>query len=136
MKDQDIQNLSKVVRTQYLARQQDLQEYLQREAQLRAELSRLDQQARSAEEAVHHPMQTIGADIIWKSWVGRTKVELNLQLAQTLAEKEQYVQRVRDAYGKVLVADQLGEKHRCDKSRQQNSKVLEKTIASHLQMKR
>ncbi|MDW3225249.1 MAG: hypothetical protein R8G34_20575 [Paracoccaceae bacterium] len=52
-------------------------------------------------------MQSIGADVIWKRWVGRAKASLNTKLALVLAEKEQHIRQVRQAYGKVIAAERL-----------------------------
>lgn len=108
-KQEALNSLERVVRTRYLATQQELRQHVKIEMQLRAELARLDQQAKDADGQMKPSMKMIGADIIWKSWLGRTRTELNLKLAQTLAQKEGYLKRVRAAYGKVLVAEELKE---------------------------
>ena len=105
-----LSKLEEIMRAKYPTSQQDLRRYVSQENQLRDELRKLDKQARDADSDVESSMKTIGADIIWKSWVGRTKTELNLQLAQILAQKEGYLNRVRKDYGKLLVAEELRRK--------------------------
>ena len=105
-----LSKLEEIMRAKYLTSQQDLRRYVSQENQLRDELRKLDKQARDADSDVESSMKTIGADIIWKSWVGRTKTELNLQLAQILAQKEGYLNRVRKDYGKLLMAEELSRK--------------------------
>ena len=105
-----LSKLEEIMRAKYLTSQQDLRRYVSQEDQLRDQLRKLDKQARDADSDVEPSMKTIGADIIWKSWVGRTKTELNLQLAQILAQKEGYLNRVRKDYGKLLVAEELRRK--------------------------
>ena len=105
-----LSKLEEIMRAKYLTSQQDLRRYVSQENQLRDKLRKLDKQARDADSDVESSMKTIGADIIWKSWVGRTKTELNLQLAQILAQKEGYLNRVRKDYGKLLMAEELSRK--------------------------
>lgn len=49
----------------------------------------------------------IGSDVIWQSWVGRTRSQLNIQLAKVLSTKEYHLAAVRKAYGKVMVVETL-----------------------------
>lgn len=76
---------------------------------LRGKLKQLDVQLRQSHEALgtNTDMRSIGADVIWQAWVGRTKVSLNMDLAKVLAIKEQRVAQIRRAFGKRSVAQQL-----------------------------
>jgi len=80
---------------------------VQQEKQLRAQLNKLDIQARSSQVHEHQNMQAIGADVIWQSWVERTRKTLNLELAQVLAQKEALLANVKKDYGRLLVSREL-----------------------------
>ncbi|VAV97075.1 hypothetical protein MNBD_ALPHA07-649 [hydrothermal vent metagenome] len=80
------------------------------ESKLRGDLIKLDQHqkqnmALSASElfAPRH----IGADVLWQGWVGRSRTELNQQLALVLAKKSQMMSALRRAHGKRHAAAQL-----------------------------
>ena len=103
----DLEKLHQLADAKYKARQQLFQGLLQRENALRAELHRLDEQARDSQTHNNPEMRSIGADIIWKAWLGKAKSSLNMKLALVLAEKDQHIRQVRKAYGKVLAADEL-----------------------------
>jgi hypothetical protein len=77
------------------------------ENKIRSELQRVDAQNQAAEQSQTADMRSIGADVIWKAWVGRTKRALNIKLSQVLAQKEHHLRQVKRAYGKVLVTRQL-----------------------------
>jgi hypothetical protein len=77
------------------------------EGKLRSELAKLDDMATLAEQANYNKMQSIGADVVWKAWLGRTRTALNLELAHVLAQKEAMKGRVRKDYGKLLASRSL-----------------------------
>lgn len=107
MKHEELKTLHALADAKYKARQQLFMQLMQRETAIRAELSRLQDQARNTGDVSDQGMRTIGADVIWKAWLGRAQKSLNMKLALVLAEKEQHVRQVRQAYGKVLATDAL-----------------------------
>jgi len=78
-----------------------------REAAIRSDLERLSTQERDARKSTTVEMRAIGADISWQAWLGRSAASLNLQLAEILAQKENYVDQVRKAHGKVSMSEKL-----------------------------
>lgn len=104
-----MQELVSITHSLYLKEQAAVQDILSEEAVLRAKLAQLDLQVRQArnENSGFEPMQAIGADVVWLSWVGRAKTQLNLQLAQVLARKSQVMGKVSLAFGKSLIARQM-----------------------------
>lgn len=106
-----MQELVSITQSLYLREQAAVQDILSEEATLRAKLAQLDLQVREARDKSSDidPMQAIGADVVWLSWVGRTKTQLNLQLAQVLARKSLVMGKVRLAFGKNLIASQMAE---------------------------
>ncbi|MDW3223519.1 MAG: hypothetical protein R8G34_11670 [Paracoccaceae bacterium] len=103
----DLKEISALVEAKYEVRRQAFQTIVAKENDLRSELRRIDIQAQTARQSVVPSMQSIGADVIWKRWVGRAKASLNTKLALVLAEKEQHIRQVRQAYGKVIAAERL-----------------------------
>lgn len=110
MSQQDqLKALQPLVQAKYEQVQQGFQHLVNAEAALRQDLRKLDEmqastRALTQEDAV---LQQAGADVIWQAWLGRKKKELNMKLAQVLAQKEPHLKRVREAYGKVLVVEEL-----------------------------
>tara|TARA_R110002126_G_scaffold27055_5_gene91085 strand:- start:555 stop:971 length:417 start_codon:yes stop_codon:yes gene_type:complete len=117
-------DLHQLTRVHYEREQQSLRKLAQQESLIRAELQRLSDQEKAAFAAAPKdaPMRAIGADVIWLGWVGRSKAQLNMALAQILAQKEHHMARVRIAYGKVLVTEELARKD-ASARRQARSKV-------------
>lgn len=101
-----------------------------REAELRVELQRLKglTQETQAQQPEHAQIRAIGADVIWLRWLGQAQRQLNIALAQVLAEKEGLMAAHRRAHGKKLVAENLVDqagKTRRQKAREQ---TLERAI--------
>ncbi|NUH66778.1 hypothetical protein HTT03_15965 [Sulfitobacter sp. S0837] len=105
----ELRQLEAISQAKYDQQRQSFQRIQAEESRLRAELARLDHMARQANSASTQigEMRAIGADIMWQAWVGRSKNELNLKLAQVLAIKEQQLSQVRQAFGKLQVSQQL-----------------------------
>lgn len=105
----ELAQMAEVVNAKYEQEQRQFAKLVSKENQLRAALTQLDDMRRntSLPDASVAQMQAIGADVIWRAWVGRSKTALNIQLAQVLAQKEGLQSAVRKAYGKVLVVRQM-----------------------------
>lgn len=122
--------LRKIFDVQYAEQQREYKALLQREAEIRAEITGLDLRFQKSIEISNSQfqMRSIGADIAWHAWVGRKKTELNIELAQVLSIKERDLTAVREAFGKVSVTRDLCEKMRRDRSRTAQEKSLAQTI--------
>jgi hypothetical protein len=99
------------------------------EGKLRSELAKLDDMAIRAEQANYNKMQAIGADVVWKAWLGRTKTTLNLELAQVLAQKEAMKGRVRREYGKLLASRALIDTEKRPRIKKSQNRELDTTIS-------
>jgi hypothetical protein len=122
-----LSDLNQLTQIHYEREQQSLKALVQQESLIRAELFRLSEkeQAAHATAPKDAPMRAIGADVIWLGWVGRSKAQLNMALAQVLAQKEHHLERVRRAYGKVLVTEALDKNERRVRRQAHNKKQLE-----------
>lgn len=101
---------------------------VQQEKQLRAQLKKLDTQARTSQIQEHQNMQAIGADVIWQSWIERSKKSLNMELAQVLAQKETLLSNVKKDYGKLLVSRELSASLANTENDQKQAKLLATAI--------
>lgn len=94
----------------YRAEQAKLREIVAKEATLRRDLARLDENRR---RTMHLPddqltnMRHIGADLQWQAWLGRSREELNRQLALCLAQKARMLTALRRAHGRKLASDEI-----------------------------
>ncbi|MGJ8617925.1 MAG: hypothetical protein ACSHWS_13880 [Sulfitobacter sp.] len=104
--------LLKITQAKYDQQQQSFQKLVAEENRLRRELARLDTAVKrsQSEPEGETEMRAIGADIIWQGWVAQSRTQLNLKLAQVLALKLHNLVQVKQAYGKVLVIQELQEK--------------------------
>lgn len=130
---EQLREIREIVQVAYDLAQKNLREILAAETIVRNELSRLNEIMVTARMEAQNSseMQVIGADMVWQSWVGRTKTELNMKLARILAEKEPHMFTIRRAYGKVLAVQELIEKaEKALKKRAENAAFDE--VLSHL----
>ncbi|MGB7240841.1 MAG: hypothetical protein WBC93_01990 [Sulfitobacter sp.] len=131
-----LDDLHQVTQLRYQQQQLVFGRFLAEEASLRAELARLDNMLRDAAVKDHQDMRSIGADVIWHSWAGRAKAEVNLQLARVLARKEHHIRQVRIAFGKMtvseeMVADRNNSERRAD-ARRELATAIEQSLAKAL----
>ena len=77
-------------------------------------------------------MRAIGADVVWRAWVGRTKTKLNLELAQVLAQKEVMLRDVRKDFGKLAVCQKLKQMELKNSKMTAQKKALAVSIQSNL----
>lgn len=104
-----LKQMQVLVTARYDLAQQAFRTIVAEENKLRSELARLKEMEQSMRVEAYEnlSMRSIGADIIWQSWVGRTKRQLNMSLSSVLAKKAPHMAAVRRAYGKVLALDEL-----------------------------
>ena len=103
MRDDALEDLGKVTQALYQVELARMQTILREEARLRAAISRLDAHHaanRGLIEADPGGLRQIGGDILWRSWVGRNKAELQSELARVLGTKGQMIRKLRRAFGK------------------------------------
>ena len=128
MRLEDARTLQALADARYKARQQRFQALLQRENAVRADLRKLDAQAKSSEPTLNDDMRSIGGDVIWQAWLGKSKRALNMQLALILAEKDQHLHQVRQAYGKVLASEYIVKRMLDRQSEDRRKAFLERAI--------
>ncbi|MEL7091371.1 MAG: hypothetical protein AAFN94_06515 [Pseudomonadota bacterium] len=105
----DLETLQALTELKYQKSLGGLADILTKETQLRGQIDKLRQQAfeTQALPADQPHMHSIGADVIWLKWVGRTISRLNVELAQVLAQKEALLAGQRRALGRKTVAEAL-----------------------------
>ncbi len=134
MSQSELPALLSIMQARYQSEQQAFQKLVAEENRLRSDLRQIDAQARESDHGSNAGMRAIGADVIWKAWVGKTKRALNIQLAQVLAQKEHHIQKVKKSYGKVLVTQELQSdfiaQNAKDKTRNALSRAIEQSLYS------
>lgn len=80
-------------------------------------------------------MQHIGADVIWKAWLNRTRSALHLELAQVLAQKEMLRDGVRKDFAKVAVTEELVALHKAEEIKAKTERQLSDAI-THQQIRK
>lgn len=126
----DLAMLQTLVEVKYRQQQESFARLMQQENRLRQALRQLDIHMAESRSSEDTPQKAIGADVLWQSWIGRKKRELNMQLAQVLAVKERHVAQVRKAYGKVLVTETLYSGARKDAQQKKAQSQLDRAITS------
>jgi hypothetical protein len=109
-----------------------VQPLLDEEARIRSDIAKLDNRVAEAQQRSDlGSMQAIGADVIWQAWAGRARSQLNLSLAQVLARKAQVMSRVRKAFGRKTVAEELLANSEDEKKTKAAAAALQIAIDSH-----
>lgn len=106
---QPLSDLVTITDAAYQMRVAGLQRLAAEEARIRSALSRIDQIGRNSSnaDADWFAIHAMGADILWQAWIVRQKTQLNIQLAQVLAQREAVMRDVRHAFGRAQVAQML-----------------------------
>ena len=121
MRDDMLEDLGEVTEALYQVELARMQVVLREEARLRAAIARLaahHEANRGLIEADPGGLRQIGGDILWRSWVGRNKAELQSELARVLGTKGQMIRKLRRAFGKSQVGARIMAQERADQRRQ------------------
>lgn len=112
MKPEKMADLVRITKLKFQIEYGVVKAVLEEEAQVRADLSRLDDQMAVANqrEGSDHTMETVGADILWAGWVDQARRNLNMELAGILARKPHVMERVRMAFGRHQATEELWRK--------------------------
>lgn len=128
----DLVMMQKLVDVKYRQQQDSFARIIVQENRLRSALRQLDEHLAKSRTSANSSQKAIGADVIWQSWVGRKKRELNMQLAQVLAVKERHIAQVRKAYGKVIVANEILDLSKKNQTQKNARSELDRAITSML----
>lgn len=107
-----LEDLAKLTDALYEAELSKMQVLNKHEARLRLGLKELDEMRhrnQTLPEVQMNSVRQTGADVLWEGWIGRTRENLNTQLAQVLAQKARMASGVRRAFGKRMAAADLME---------------------------
>ncbi|PIE12435.1 MAG: hypothetical protein CSA70_09805 [Rhodobacterales bacterium] len=124
----DFEDLRHITETLYQRDMSALQAIVAEENALRADLAKLDDQMRVAEQGSEESrfvQRSIGADILWRGWVERTRATLQMRLAGVMARKGEARLRMAKSHGKAEVARELSEKSAQTKMRAREARISE-----------
>lgn len=79
-----------------------LRSIVSNERRLRNLLQELDQQVQKADVTIAEEtsVRQVGADLAWSRWIGEQRKMLNMNLANTLVQKEAVLAELKEAFGK------------------------------------
>ncbi|MEW2911946.1 hypothetical protein [Leisingera sp. JC11] len=102
MKQKMLDQMAAVTAAQYMQEHAKVQPALAREAELRGQLARLNEQVQATREQANgdHAMKALGADLLWQGWHTRTRRQLNMDLAKATAQKLRMMDQLRKAFGR------------------------------------
>lgn len=127
----DLEQLEYLMDLKFRKKQQSFFRILSEEEKLRAQLAQLETMETANSDAKLQEMRHIGADVIWKAWLNRTRSKLNLSLAQVLAQKEMLRDTARKDYAKVSIAETLATLQKSDERKTQQAQQLSDAIIHH-----
>ncbi|MEP3845843.1 MAG: hypothetical protein ABJM43_10945 [Paracoccaceae bacterium] len=120
-----LSDLATLMELKYQASQSELRSICGQEAKIREQIARLDQQSISTLSADASTMKSVGADMLWNAWAGRTKSNLNIELARVLARKEFFLRAARRNFGKVLASQSLSNEARSAAQKSKKARDLD-----------
>ncbi|MEM1074336.1 MAG: hypothetical protein AAF665_10290 [Pseudomonadota bacterium] len=103
----ELEMVSDILELKFQHQQVELSALIAKEKLLRSSINQLTHQEREAQVAINSELQALGADVMWKAWLGRTRTKLNMDLSVVLAQKEVAMRGTRRAFGKLSVAQEL-----------------------------
>ena len=104
-----MENLVYLMEIQYKNTQQELQSVVTQKIAICSKLDALKRHALSARNLNYEAepeMRSMGADVVWERWLEKSRLQLNIELSQTLARKESHLSLVRKSFGRLQVARQ------------------------------
>ncbi|WP_164660577.1 hypothetical protein [Tropicibacter sp. Alg240-R139] len=101
MKQKTLQQTVHVTEALYLREHEAIKETLAEEAEIRAQLARLDALVAQAatKQQQTHSVRMVGADILWRGWESKTRRQLHTHLAQVQTRKLGAMAQLRKAFG-------------------------------------
>ncbi|MEP6018665.1 MAG: hypothetical protein ABJ251_09295 [Paracoccaceae bacterium] len=120
-----LSDLATLMELKYQASQSELRSICDQEAKIREQIARLDQQSISTLSVDASAMKSVGADMLWNAWAGRTKSNLNIELARVLARKEFFLRAARRNFGKVLASQSLSNEARSAAQKSKKARDLD-----------
>lgn len=125
-----LEQMAAVTEAQYLREHAKVKPILDREAQLRGELAKLDSQIKETRVQAEgdHSMRALGADLLWQGWHSRTRRELNMQLAQITAQKLAAMDKLRAAFGRKHAVETMAKDERKLRKQIRAKKLEEKLL--------
>lgn len=112
MKRGDLEDIVALTEALYRAESAKMQALVLEEQRLRADLKQIEEIRRAARNISDdrlHGYREIGADLMWRSWIGRSKAQLHSDLARVLGRKGQITGQLRRTFGKYQAACQVAQ---------------------------
>ncbi|OED48577.1 hypothetical protein [Leisingera sp. S232] len=121
MKQKMLDQMAAVTAAQYMQEHAKIQPALAREAELRGQLARLNDQVQATRALTDgdHALKALGADLLWQGWHTRTRRQLNMDLAKATAQKLRMMDELRKAFGRKQAVETMAaaERKRCKTAR-------------------
>jgi len=99
------------------------------EARVRERLAMLDDHGAAAavpSDQTTLALRSVGADLLWRGWVARTRRELQIELARILARKGEALRQLRRAHGRSQAAEALqADARRAERARLEHRRLLQ-----------
>lgn len=124
--------LARLLEIQHQRNQQALHSIIEREKEIRSELSGLQKHSLIARQHCYEKepaMRSMGAELIWEKWLEKSREKLNFDLAKTLATKEIHLSRVRKSFGKLQATSATSEQLAQAAKKKIQRRFLDETIS-------
>ena len=109
MKQNGLSDLQKVTEAAFQKEHTALRPLLEAEARVQQQLARLDAQMQQSRQdsASAEGYRVTGTDVLWNSWEGATRRQLNMELARLRAQKLTAMEALRTAFGRKQAVNDL-----------------------------
>ncbi|OBY25854.1 hypothetical protein [Leisingera sp. JC1] len=132
MKQKMLDQMAAVTAAQYMQEHAKVQPVLAREAELRGQMAKLNEQVQAAREQASsdHAMKALGADLLWEGWHSRTRRQLNMDLAKATAQKLRMMDQLRTAFGRKHAVETMAATERKRQKAAQAKAFMDKLLDS------
>jgi len=121
-------DLVAITRARFMAEQGKLRSIVERENALRADAQAIDDQHKAAQshfESGPSAQTVYGGDVLWQAWVGRSRRQLQMELAQVLVQKGQMMSALQRAHGRKLASESLQSQAHADRQKHHDQRQIE-----------
>ncbi|TNJ42275.1 hypothetical protein [Phaeobacter sp. B1627] len=128
--DKMLAQMRAVTHAVYLKEHAKVKPILDREAQLRGQLSMLKQQVEQSRALIDdsHEMKALGVDLQWQKWHTNARRDINQDLAQVTAQKLRAMDKLRTAFGRKHAVETMEDRFRSEAKEKKNKMLFDRLM--------
>ncbi|OIQ33305.1 MAG: hypothetical protein BM562_02725 [Alphaproteobacteria bacterium MedPE-SWcel] len=128
--DKMLAQMRAVTHAVYLKEHAKVKPILDREAQLRGQLTMLKNQVEQSRSVINssHEMKALGVDLQWQKWHTNARRDINQELAQITAQKLRAMDKLRHAFGRKHAVETMEDRHKSEAKEKRNKMLFDRLM--------